>query len=79
MMRMNVKKLINLVYARPALWDQKHDDYNNKYYLKQLWEEIGEEMDCTGRINLMLLIRIILNPILLLTPVVQATTLTTMV
>ncbi|KAJ8922389.1 hypothetical protein NQ315_004334 [Exocentrus adspersus] len=48
MARMNVRKLINLVYSQPALWDQKHDDYNNKLYLKRIWEEIGEKMQCTA-------------------------------
>lgn len=36
----NSEKLINLVEARPAIWDMRHGDYADKIKKRRSWEDI---------------------------------------
>lgn len=46
---MDVEKLIVCVQSKNPLWNQKCKDYHNRNMIKRLWEEVGEEMNNTGK------------------------------
>nr|XP_022908565.1 uncharacterized protein LOC111419910 [Onthophagus taurus] len=43
----NVEKLVNLVQARPVLFDVRSVHYKNVFLRKKSWEEIAKIMGCT--------------------------------
>jgi len=40
--------LIQVVRDRPALWDNRLDDYSKRHVIDDLWEEIAEVLKCEG-------------------------------
>nr|CAH7712235.1 unnamed protein product [Callosobruchus chinensis] len=45
---MNINVLIDEVFARPALWNQKQKHHHNTYVLDRLWDEVADKL-CTTR------------------------------
>lgn len=41
---MDCQMLIDLVKARPALWDKKEKNHHNRYILEKNWDEIAKKM-----------------------------------
>lgn len=46
----DINKLLVLVQARPPLYNMSIKDYHNKDVIEKLWEEIGQELNTTGKI-----------------------------
>ena len=42
--------LIQVVRDRPALWDNRLDDYSKRHVIDDLWDEIAEVLKCEGTI-----------------------------
>ncbi|KAI5707808.1 hypothetical protein M8J77_010227 [Diaphorina citri] len=52
------EKLIALVQVKTVLYDTSDTDYMRTRYKQQIWEEIGEELNMTGKQTLMLDVKI---------------------
>ena len=40
--------LIQVVRDRPALWDNRLDDYSKRHVIDDLWDEIADVLKCEG-------------------------------
>lgn len=53
MSKMDVEKFINLIYEHTYLWDQSDSSYNLRDLHRKAWREISEEMEISGKYNLL--------------------------
>ena len=51
----NTRLLITSVEVRPALWDTTLDDYSKKNITLTKWEEVAEELGCSGKFHIFLI------------------------
>jgi hypothetical protein len=48
-MAMDKTYLIELVRDMMPLWDQRDQNYHNRYLKPKLWDEIGEKLNIAGK------------------------------
>ncbi|GBO42244.1 hypothetical protein AVEN_253842-1, partial [Araneus ventricosus] len=48
--RLDEVKLIQLVKARPAIYDPGHPKHRHRTYIDQLWNEVATELGASGKV-----------------------------
>lgn len=51
----DIECLITEVQCRPILWQDNHKDYKNKSITDLVWEDVGKQCNCSGKMFILFL------------------------